>query len=117
MGLCFLFGSEAKFLRLPTRHEEFFGGAEGVGCWFHVTAFLPSGDLNKFFGHLVFADEDGDGLTKCPFKEAVVVVVFCFAITAFFSVGRVAENDAVVRNLCLREVHASDGQALPLLLR
>ena len=118
MGLCFLlFGSEAKFLRLPTRHEEFFGGAEGVGGWTHRAEFLPRGDLHEVFGHLVFADEDGDGLTQCPFIESFVVEVFFLAITSRFSVGRVAVDDAVARNFYILEVRTAYGQAMFLFVR
>lgn len=118
MGLCFgLFGSEAKFLRLPTRNEEFFGGFFRLGVLTHAAHLSPRCHLDEVFGHGVFADEDGDVLTKCPFIEAVVVEAFFRAITTRSSVGRVAVDDAVARDLYLREVHASNGQPLPLLLR
>lgn len=118
MGLCLgLFGSEAKFLRLPTRHEEFFGGFFWFCVLTHVAQLSPRCHLHEVFGHGVFADEYGDGLTKCPIIEVVVVEAFSLAITSHTSVGRVAVDDAVARNLYLREVHVSDGQTLPLLLR
>lgn len=118
MGLCLcLFCSEAKFLRLPTRHEEFFGGSECVVRAIHRAAFIPSGDLNEVFGHGVFADEDGDGLTECPIIEAVMVEVFFLGIRRRSEIRWVAVNHAVARDLHLREVHATDGQTLLLFVR
>ena len=46
-----------------------------------------------------------------------MVESFCLAITIRSSVWWIAVDDAVARNLYIREVHASDGQAILLLVR